>query len=214
MDGFDGRSHNERYVKPHQQVQLHLWHNLQLATCCNDVGQKESERLCFFCGICQCGEPGGRECGRGKSWVVLGLLLPRLGRWTFRASISLCNFKFSQLATFFLSFFLFFRGFPLWKLRKFFNRCVCVCTCCTWLHFLDSNNICILLLFLYFFLFVEKNLFNYCDKFVKRLRKQTCLGVPYSVGVCKAGNMEACQYTCACIMMPEYFNWQARILIK
>lgn len=32
MNCFDGRSHNERYEKPHQQVQLRLCHTLQLAT--------------------------------------------------------------------------------------------------------------------------------------------------------------------------------------
>lgn len=157
MDCFDGRSHNERYEKPHQQVQLRLCHTLQLAT--GNLPQRwwakksridSAKFLASFVASARRGE--GVQRARVRRVVGQGgSFESRLGRWTFRASISLCNFKFSQLATFFCLSFLVFRGFPLWKLRKFFYLTVCVCLYV--LHmvaFFDSNNICILLLFLFF----------------------------------------------------------------
>lgn len=65
MDGVDGRSHNERYVKPHQQVQLHLWHNLQLATA-TMLGKKSQRDFASFVASANVGNGEGESVGEGS----------------------------------------------------------------------------------------------------------------------------------------------------
>lgn len=79
MDGFDGRSHNERYVKPHQQVQLHLWHTLQLATgnlqlAATMVAKKSQRDFASFVASANVGNRKSKSVGEVGQGEVLGSL--------------------------------------------------------------------------------------------------------------------------------------------